>query len=99
MRWLKDQQKQHENSKWQEQRLPGLGLQDLTQKQLFWISWGQVWCAKWRDGALTKQIKTGVHSPGEFRTMGSLTNSEEFAKDFNCPKHSPMNPEEKCSVW
>ena len=23
--------------------------------QMFWVSWGQVWCAKYRDAALKKQ--------------------------------------------
>lgn len=93
--WVNDQ-KSSNGKQWEEKKLPG---HDFTPKQLFWISWGQVWCAKWRDGALKQQIKTGQHSPGEFRIKGSLSNNNEFSKDFNCPTGSPMNPEEKCSVW
>ena len=94
--WLDDQKTLHNDKEWEEQRLPG---HDFTPKQLFWMSWAQVWCSKWRDEKLKKQIKTGVHSPGEFRIIGSLSNNDEFAKDFNCKKGSFMNPEKKCSVW
>ena len=94
--WLKDQKIKNEDQDWEEQILPG---HNFTPKQLFWISWGQVWCSKYRDGAYKKQINTGAHSPGGFRTMGSLSNNDDFAKDFNCAKGTPMNPEKKCSVW
>ena len=93
--WVKDQRLEY-GSQWEEKSLPGHGF---TPKQLFWISWGQVWCAKWRDGALKQQIKTGAHSPGEFRIRGSLSNNVDFSRDFNCPKGSGMNPEKKCTVW
>ena len=44
-------------------------------------------------------MKTSVHSPGIFRIIGVLSNSEDFAKEYNCPKNSPMNPETKCTIW
>ncbi len=44
--------------------LPGL---PYTQEQLFFINHGQVWCSKYRDATLIQRIRTGVHSPGEFR--------------------------------
>ena len=79
-----------------EARLPGF---DYTPEQMFWISWGQVWCAKWKDGQLKSQVLTGSHSPGEFRINGPLSNNPNFAEDFKCPAGSPMNPDKKCSVW
>jgi len=80
----------------QEQKLPDL---DLTPQQLFWVSYGQLWCAKYRDAELKNMIQTGKHSPGEFRTNGPLSNNRDFAKDYDCPVGSPMNPKEKCTVW
>jgi len=70
-----------------------------TPRQLFWISFGQVWCSKFRDEALKSQILTAFHAPGDFRVIGSLSNNDDFAEDFNCPKGSNMNPENKCAVW
>jgi len=81
----------------EESPLPG--FESMTPRQMFWVSWGQVWCAKYRDAALKKQIETGAHSPGRYRILGSLSNNEDFARDFNCPVGSPMNPEKKCKVW
>ena len=93
---MEEQKRLHQDKKWEEQILPG---HDFTPKQLFWISYGQIWCQKFRDDSLRNTIKTGVHTPGEFRITGPLSNNDEFAKDFSCPKGSPMNPEKKCKVW
>jgi len=43
--------------------------------------------------------ETNPHSPGKYRINGSLANNEHFAKTFNCPKNSIMNPEKKCLIW
>lgn len=50
------------------------------------------------EDALTK-IRSSVHSPGPVRVLGPLSNSEDFARAYNCPKGSPMNPTRKCNVW
>lgn len=76
--------------------LPGL---NYNTNQLFWISSAQTWCAVFRTEALKKRILTGVHSPNQFRVLGSLHNMKEFSADFQCPEGSNMNPAEKCEVW
>jgi predicted metalloendopeptidase len=79
-----------------EPRLPGL---DYSPQQMFWISAAQTWCSVYRPEALKMRITTGVHSPAQFRVLGPLSNMPHFAKDFNCPENSPMNPMDKCEVW
>ena len=59
----------------------------------------QVWCIKYRDAALKEHIETAPHAPGRFRILGPLSNNDAFAKDFNCPLGSGMNPRKKCEVW
>ncbi|XP_058798010.1 neprilysin-2-like [Phymastichus coffea] len=80
----------------QEPRLPGLYF---TSQQMFWISAANVWCNKYRPEALKARIVTDVHSPGEFRVIGPMSNMQEFSNDFQCPLGSPMNPVKKCTVW
>ncbi|XP_043483808.1 neprilysin-2-like [Leptopilina heterotoma] len=79
-----------------EKKLPGL---DYTPWQLFWIKLAQMWCTKYRPQVLKELIVNDQHSPEEFRIRGSLSNSPEFSKDFQCPIGSKMNPIKKCSVW
>eukprot|EP00095_Tigriopus_kingsejongensis_P007986 snap_masked-scaffold269_size230758-processed-gene-0.4 protein:Tk07986 transcript:snap_masked-scaffold269_size230758-processed-gene-0.4-mRNA-1 annotation:"PREDICTED: neprilysin-2" len=76
--------------------LPGV---DHTPNQLFWLSAANIWCSKFRPKALEQRIKTGAHSPGRFRIKGPFSNSRDFARDFQCPLGSPMNPVKKCEVW
>ncbi len=70
-----------------------------TSKQLFWVSYAHTRCAKYEDEKLKEQILTNVHSPMHFRLLGSVSNYEDFANDFNWPLGSNMNPKTKCSVW
>lgn len=79
-----------------EPKLPGLSY---TPQQLFWISAGQVWCSVYREEAMKSRVTTGVHSPGQFRVIGPMSNSKEFAEDFKCASGSNMNPVKKCEVW
>ncbi|XP_014211901.1 neprilysin-4-like isoform X2 [Copidosoma floridanum] len=76
--------------------LPGM---EATGRQLFFLNFAQVWCGSMRPEAMRNKLKTAVHSPGRYRVIGTLSNFEDFAKVFNCPLGSPMNPVKKCLVW
>ncbi|XP_052903558.1 neprilysin-4 [Anopheles moucheti] len=76
--------------------LPGL---NVTRTQLFFLNFAQIWCGAMRPEATRNKLKTAVHSPGRFRVIGTLSNSEDFAREYHCPVGSFMNPADKCSVW
>ncbi|XP_052819632.1 neprilysin-4-like isoform X2 [Mya arenaria] len=80
----------------EEPMLPGL---NYTHNQLFFINFAQIWCNNMRRESVINAINTGVHSPGEFRVIGTLQNSPDFATAFGCKKSNVMNPEKKCYVW
>ncbi|KAL1123319.1 hypothetical protein AAG570_002405 [Ranatra chinensis] len=76
--------------------LPAL---NLTHKQLFFLSFAQVWCSASTEEATNLQVEKDAHATPKYRVIGSLSNLPEFAKDFNCPPGSNMNPRDKCVVW
>jgi len=39
------------------------------------------------------------HSTGRLRVIGSVSNLDDFAKAYNCPVGSAMNPKKKCNIW
>ncbi|XP_043465933.1 neprilysin-2-like [Leptopilina heterotoma] len=76
--------------------LPGV---NYTQRQLFWISFAQMYCETHTHDEMFEFLNDDTHSPNEFRVLGSLSNRPEFASDFQCALGTKMNPENKCSVW
>lgn len=80
----------------EELMLPGLGK---SNDEVFFIAFAQSWCTSKLSNVLIDQINTDVHSPEFDRVRGSVKFNKDFAKIFNCPIGSPMNPEVKCSVW
>ncbi|ETV73018.1 hypothetical protein H257_12056 [Aphanomyces astaci] len=67
-------------------------------EKMFWIRYAQSWCEKNSDARL-QFLLTDVHPPNRHRLIGSVQNSVDFAKAFNCPVDSPMNPTKKCVMW
>ncbi|RLO01934.1 hypothetical protein DYB28_011643 [Aphanomyces astaci] len=66
-------------------------------EKMFWIRYAQSWCEKNSDARL-QVLLTDVHPPNRHRLIGSVQNSVDFAKAFNCPVDSPMNPTKKCAT-
>ena len=71
----------------------------LTNEQVFFVSYAQLWCAKETDDFARLRVKTDVHSPPKFRILGPLQNSDAFATAFGCAAGTPMNPVQKCQLW
>lgn len=79
------------------QRLPG--LEHYNPEQLFFISFGNLWCESYTITAYQYAVKDS-HCPGQIRLKGVLSNSEEFARTFHCSLGSAMNPNtNKCRIW
>lgn len=57
-------------------------IDGLTGPQRLFIGWAQVWRAKYRDAAMSRQLATNPHSPPEFRCNGVIRNLAEFYEAF-----------------
>uniref|UniRef100_A0A8B9UNV7 endothelin-converting enzyme 1 n=1 Tax=Anas zonorhyncha TaxID=75864 RepID=A0A8B9UNV7_9AVES len=79
-----------------EKRLPALGL---TNHQLFFVGFAQVWCSVRTPESSHEGLVTDPHSPDKYRVIGTLSNSRDFVEHFGCPLGSPMNPGRHCEVW
>ncbi|XP_012312788.1 endothelin-converting enzyme 2 isoform X1 [Aotus nancymaae] len=80
----------------EEQQLPAVGL---TNHQLFFVGFAQVWCSVRTPESSHEGLVTDPHSPARFRVLGTLSNSRDFLRHFSCPVGSPMNPGQLCEVW
>lgn len=66
-KWLREQCQSAECV--EQEHMAGL---NVTNKQLFFINFAQVWCGAMRPEATKNKMKTAVHSPGRFRVIGEL---------------------------
>ncbi|XP_042195152.1 endothelin-converting enzyme 2 isoform X3 [Callorhinchus milii] len=69
---------------------------ELTNQQLFFVGFAQVWCSVRTPESAHEGLITDPHSPARVRVIGTLSNSKDFAEHFNCPVGSPMNPGKRC---
>ena len=74
-------------------------LDGFTPEQRFFIGWAQMWCENKTDAFARLHAQTNVHSPGRYRTTGTVANFPEFAKAFGCSASSPMVNKTACRVW
>jgi putative endopeptidase len=74
-------------------------IDGYTEAQRFFIGFGQVWCSNQTEQSARQLALTDPHSPGKWRTDGSVQNFDEFGKAFGCHKGQPMYPEKSCRVW
>ena len=70
-----------------------------TEAQRYFLSFGQIWCQNQTEQSARQMALTDPHSPGRWRTNGSVQNFEEFGKAFGCTKGQPMYPANSCRVW
>ncbi|KAH7699419.1 Neprilysin, partial [Aphelenchoides avenae] len=75
------------------------GLEKYTQDQIFFLAFARTYCTNISPQKAEELRTSDVHSPGRFRVLGTLMNSQDFARAFQCPAASPMNPSQKCAVW
>jgi putative endopeptidase len=71
----------------------------FTAEQRFFIGFAQVWCSNSTPESSRLLAKTDPHSPGEYRTNGSVQNSADFAKAFGCKPGQKMVSDKACHVW
>lgn len=58
-----------------------------------------MWCTAERPESANVTDRYDSHSPNRLRVIGAVSNTNDFAKAFQCPKGTPMNPENKCNIW
>ena len=83
-------------------RLPGIS--HLSEDQLFFLSFGSVWCETQTLSALAAQLQTDPHAPAMTRVVGVPQNFDVFQTAYNCSNDSFMakpfkDSEEQCKLW
>ncbi|GFY49874.1 endothelin-converting enzyme homolog [Trichonephila inaurata madagascariensis] len=76
--------------------LPGI---PLTHNQLFFLAYAQSDCSIRTPETQRFAALADTHSAPKYRVIGSLSNSEDFAREFKCRSKSAMNPQPKCEIW
>lgn len=71
----------------------------LTHEQLFFVSFGQIWCTKSTPENDAAMALVDPHSHPRYRVNGPLANFDAFAEAFACESGEPMRPTNTCEVW
>lgn len=81
---------------YKQEQMPGM---DLTPEQLFFLGFAQLWCASYKEADYWEEL-TNEHTIDKYRVLGAVSNNADFAKAYQCPVGSKMNPSaDKCELW
>ncbi|XP_058794935.1 endothelin-converting enzyme 1-like isoform X1 [Phymastichus coffea] len=72
-------------------------LEELSDEQLFFVAYTLKYC-QLASPKYQAEHEPTYFTPNDYRVIGPLSNSKDFAKAFSCPVNSPMNPENKCTL-
>ena len=73
----------------------------LTGEQRYFLSFAQIFRAKYRDGLLRELVLSDEHSPANFRVNGPVRNMDEWYEAFDVKPGDKLylKPEERVSIW
>ncbi len=76
-------------------------LDGYTGDQRFYLSYGQIWQGKLREGALRQQTLSNEHSPPEFRAIGATRNQDEWYAAFGAKPGDKyyLTPAQRVHFW
>ena len=76
-------------------------LNGFTGDQRFFLSLGQIWRSKYRDGALRAQVLSNEHAPAEFRPISATRNTDAWYRAFNVTPDQKyyLAPDERVHLW
>jgi predicted metalloendopeptidase len=76
-------------------------IDGLTGDQRLYMGFGQIWRQKMRDNTQIMLLKADPHSPGRFRTIGTLRNNPGFYETFGVKPGDRMYlpPKDRVSIW
>ncbi|EFX85605.1 hypothetical protein DAPPUDRAFT_46047, partial [Daphnia pulex] len=74
-------------------------FENLTDEQLFFLAYANSFCGVATPEELSNLVETDPHSPNRFRIIGTLSNNEDFVREFHCGAGTPMNRLNKCTLW
>lgn len=75
-------------------------ISSMTPTQLFFMSAASTWCSNYPEALIVDLIQNDVHSPDQYRVIGTLRNLPQFASAFNCKVGQDyMAPATHCHVW
>jgi len=78
---------------------PPPAVPGLTNDQLLFVSWAQVWCTIQTPESLRQQVTVDPHSPGMIRATVPPMDTSAFKKVFSCKAGDKMAPADACTVW
>lgn len=76
-------------------------IDGFTGDQRFFLSFAQVWRGSMRPEALAQQLTTDPHSPGKYRTDGTVVNIDAWYTAFDIKPGDKMYkaPEDRIKIW